>query len=240
MLHHELRAVAKKINNASLRRKIIELMENPTFEAGGNTFSGMSLSVSPAGLSHHHSYRGGYLEHVRSSANIALAICDSVEKIYSGKVNRDLVIAGILIHDLFKPLTYDVSDDDHYRSSRLADYLDHLSIGTAELIRRGFSLELVHIVSSHHGEYGPIRPRSIEALICHLADLTDSRLDGEVLSAARYLTSRLDGAQLYDLNSAEAFEIVRSKSEEGWDGVAKTLKKIQRRRGGLKRLKSLV
>jgi putative nucleotidyltransferase with HDIG domain len=229
-LNSKLRALANQIRDTPLRRRVIELLEKPTFEAAGKKYSGLSLAASPAGLSHHHSYPGGYIEHVVSAANLALAMCNSVEKVYHGKVSRDLVIAGVLLHDIFKPATYSVNENGSYSSTRLADYLDHLSLATSELVRRDFPLELVHIVSAHHGEHGPIRPRTVEALICFLADLIDSRLNGEVLSAASYLTRRAVGQELRGLTSKEAFEIVHSKSVEGWDGVAKTVRKIGRKR----------
>ena len=230
MLHPKLKALADKIRGKKLRKKVIELLENPTFEINGKKFSGLPVDVSPAGLSHHHCYPGGYIEHVVSTANLAIAMCESVEKVYHGKVNRDLVIAGVLLHDIFKPATYIAKENGSYDASRLADYLDHLSLVTSELVRRGFPLELIHVVSAHHGDYGPIRPHTVEALICHLADLMDSRLNGKVLNAATYLTRRAVGEELRGLTSKEAFEIVHSKSVEGWEGVAKTVKEIKRRR----------
>jgi 7,8-dihydroneopterin 2',3'-cyclic phosphate phosphodiesterase len=108
--------------------------------------------------------------------------------------------------------------------------MDHLSLATSELTRRGFPLELIHIVSSHHGEYGPIRPHTLEALICNLADFADSRLNGEVLNAASYLSRRATGEDLFGLTSKEAFEIVHSKAVEGIEGVAKTVEKIKQKR----------
>ena len=230
MFHPKLKALADKIRSKKLRKKVIELMENPTLEINGKKYSGLPLNVSPAGLSHHHCYPGGYVEHVVSTANLSLAMCNSVEKVYHGKVNRDLVIAGVLLHDIFKPATYIVNDNGSYSSTRLADYMDHLSLVISELVRRTFSLELVHIVSSHHGDYGPIRPHTIEALICHLADLMDSRLNGQVLRAASYLTRKAVGEELRGLTSKEAFEIVYSKAVEGREGLAKTLEKIKRNR----------
>jgi len=206
------------------------LLKNPTIDINSKTYSGLPFETAPAGISRHHSYRGGYLEHVASTANLALAMCDSVEKTYHGRVNRDLVISGVLLHDIYKPTTYSINKNGSYSSTRLADYLDHLSLATSELVRRGFPLELIHIVSAHHGEAGPIRPKTIEALICHLADSTDSRLNGEILDAAAYLSRRAAGQELFRMNSKEAFEIVRSKSVEGWEGVAKTIEKISRRR----------
>jgi len=230
VLHPKLKALADKIRDENLRKKVTELLENPTFEINGKRHSGLPLEVSPAGLSHHHCYPGGYIEHVVSTANIALAMCNSVEKVYHGKVNRDLVMAGVLLHDIFKPATYTANENGSYGSTGLADYMDHLSLAISELVRRGFPLEVVHVVSAHHGDYGPIRPHTVEALICHLADLMDSRFNGEVLSAAAYLTRKAVGEELLGLASKEAFEIIRSKSIEGWGGVAKTVEKIRRKR----------
>jgi len=230
LLHPKLKALTDKIRDKNLRKKVIELLENPTFEINGKKYSGLPLEVSPAGLSHHHCYPGGYIEHIASTANLALAICNSVEKVYHGKVNYDFVVAGVLLHDVFKPVTYVVNENGRYTPTGLADYMDHLSLVISELVRRGFPLELVHIVSAHHGDYGPIRPHTIEALICHLADLMDSRLNGEVLNAAAYLTRKAIGEELRGLTSKEAFEIVYSKKSEGWKGVAKTVEKIKRKR----------
>lgn len=230
LLHPKLKALADEIHDKKLRKKVAELLENPIFEVDGKRYSGLPLDVSPAGLSHHHCYPGGYLEHVVSTANLALAMCSSVERVYHGKVNRDLVIAGVLLHDLFKPVTYVVNENGSYGSAPLAEHLDHLSLIISELVRRDFPLELVHVVSAHHGGYGPIRPHTIEALICHLADLMDSRLNGEVLNAAAYLTRKAVGEELRGLTSKEAFEIVYSKAVEGWEGVAKTVEKTRRKR----------
>ena len=230
MLHPNLRKLAGKIQDKNLQRKTIELLENPSFKINGKKHTGLSLNISPAGRSHHHCYPGGFIEHVLSTANIALAICDSVENIYIGKVNRDLVLAGTLLHDICKPATYLITENGSYDSTRLADYLDHLSLATSELSRRDFPVELIHIVAAHHGNYGPIRPRTVEALIVHLADLADSRLNGDVLDAATYLARKAIGQELRGLNSKEAFAIVHSKATEDWEGVAKTVKKIKQRR----------
>jgi len=230
LLHPKLRALADEIHDKKLREKVIELMKNPTLEIDGKKYSGLPLHTSPAGLSHHHCYPGGYIEHIVSTANLASAMCDSVEKVYRGKVNRDLVLAGVLLHDIFKPATYTVNENGSYGSTGLADYMDHLSLAIAELVRRGFPLKLVHVVSAHHGDYGPIRPHTVEALICHLADLMDSRLNGEVLNAASYIARKSVGEELRGITSKEAFEIVDSKSVEGWEGVAKTVERIKRER----------
>ena len=113
-------------------------------------------------------------------------------------------------------------------ASPLGEKLDHLTLAVAELIRRGFPLEVVHIVCAHHGyEAGPIGPKTVEALIVHLADVADSRLNGEVLRAARYLALKATGEEITQLTSKEAFEILRVKAEKGWDELKKLLEKKQ-------------
>jgi len=230
MLNPTLKALVNKIRARKLRKKVEELLANPTFEVNGKTYSGLSLDVSPAGLSHHHCYGGGYIEHVVSTSNLATALCDSVEKVYNGKVNRDLVVAGVLLHDIFKPITYAINKNGGYSSTSIADCLDHSSLVISELVRRGFPLELVHIVGAHHGDYGPVKPRTIEALICHLADLMDSRLNGEVLSAAAFLMRKVTGEDLPRLTAQEAFEIINAKAAQGLDGVAKAVEDIRHKR----------
>ena len=226
-----LKKFVDKIKDKSLREKVIEIIENPTIEIEGKVYSGLPLEASPAGMSRHHSYPGGFIEHVVATTEIALNLCNIIERIYHGKVDKDLVISGAILHDIFKPLMYRVKENGSYGATPLAERLDHLTLIVSELVRKGLPLNLIHIVCAHHGgEAGPIWPRTVEALVCHLADATDSRLDGEVLRAARYLSREATGEELYRLTSKEAFEIVHSKVIEGWDGVKKTVEKIKRKR----------
>jgi len=221
-LDSRLKKVVNKIQDNKLRKKIVQFVENPTFEIEGKTYEGVPLETSPAGLSHHHSYPGGYIEHVTATAEIALTLCDVVEKIYHSKVNRDLVF--------LKPITYMEKENGTLRKSPLAERLDHLTLIVSEMVRRGFPLHLVHIVCAHHGyRYGPIGPRTTEALVCHLADITDSKLNGEVLRAAQYLAREATGKELRQITGQEAFQIVHAKTMKGWDGVKKTLEKIRQR-----------
>jgi 7,8-dihydroneopterin 2',3'-cyclic phosphate phosphodiesterase len=230
-LHPQLEKLVNKIKDETLREKVVQFLENPAIEIGGKVYTGMPLDTSPAGMSRHHSYPGGFIEHIVATTEIALNLCNIIERVYHGKVDRDLVISGAILHDIFKPLTYEVEENGTYRATPLAERLDHLTLIVSEMVRRGFPLDLIHIVCAHHGgEAGPIWPRTIEALVCHLADITDSRLNGEVLRAARYLSREATGEGLHIVSSKEAFEVVHSKVVEGWDGVKKTVEKIRRKR----------
>ncbi len=239
MLNLKLKRLADKIEDKDLNDKVEDFLENPTFELNGKMFSGPSFEISPGGLAHHHRYEGGYIEHVIATAELALALCDVVEKVYFGRVNRDLVIAGVLLHDIFKPLTYALNENGAFTSSEIGEYIDHVSLVTSELVRRDFPLELVHIVASHYGSYGPIEPRTIEALVVHLADNTDSQLNGRVLNAAGWLTRRATGEYLESINSKEAFEIIAMKATEGWKGVQKMAERIRQQQEASKTLKDL-
>ncbi len=229
-----LRKIIDRIGDETLRNRVSQLVEDPTMEIGGRVYRGLPLEAAPAGLSRHHSYPGGFVEHVCGAAEIASVLCDIVQEVYHGKVNRDLVLAGIILHDIFKPLTYEIAEDGGYRMTSLAERVDHLTLVVSELVRRGFPLDLIHIVCAHHGgQAGPVWPRTVEALICHLADLTDSKLNGEVLRAARYLSRESTGQELKYVNAEEAFKIVDSKVVGGWEGAKKTTEKIRRDRMSL-------
>ena len=224
-MDNRLRSLIEKIRNEKLRLKVLELVENPSMEVGGKTYNGLSFKLTPAGIARHHSYPGGLLDHVISTAKVASALCDCIEEVYHGKVDRDQVISGVLLHDLYKTIIYEEWDDGAYRVTPLAERVDHLSLIVSEMVRRGFPLDLIHIVGAHHGEAGAIKPKTVEALVCHLADLADSQLNGEIMRAARYLLRNVTGGSLR-LTSKDAFEIVHSKASGGWEGLRETVDKL--------------
>src|SRR3954453_10366596 len=61
---------------------------------------------APAAQSFHHAFLGGLLEHTLNAVEVGDAVCP----FYPG-LNRDLVVAGIFLHDIAKTweLTYDCS-----------------------------------------------------------------------------------------------------------------------------------
>jgi len=229
-LNSQLRVVVDKIKDRSLREKVADFLDNPRIKIGNRRYSGLPLERSPASISRHHNYPGGLLEHILASSQVALDLCAVVRKVYRGKVDSDLVLCGTILHDLFKPLTYVEKADGSYKTSSLAEKIDHLTLIVSELIRRGFPMSVIHIVCAHHGhEAGPVGPHTVEALVCHLADLTDSKLNGDVLSAARYLTKEATGEELGRVSSKEAFEIVYRKAIEGWEGMRRKVEEVRRK-----------
>jgi 7,8-dihydroneopterin 2',3'-cyclic phosphate phosphodiesterase len=219
------------IQDDKLKQKVIQVLEDPTANIGGKKFQGLPLETSPASKRSHHSYPHGLIQHTYAVAMISLTLCDIVEKTYHTPVNHDIVLAAALVHDIMKPLTY-TQGDETYGISPLGERLDHLSLAVAELVRRGFPLDVIHAVAAHHGKGGPMSPRTMEALICSLADVADASLNGETLSAAKYLVMDCVGEEAGRLSAEEAFGIVRTKQDRGCQGVVEEFEKIVARRSG--------
>jgi 3'-5' exoribonuclease len=137
--------------------------------------------VCPAARRYHHPYLGGLLEHTWFVTRHALASL----AIYAD-LNRDLVLAGALLHDLgkIKELANPVAPE----ATVAGRLLGHVVLGW-DLVRAAaqdleFSdptllLQLEHIILSHHGEMefgSPILPKTREALLVYFLDNLDAKL----------------------------------------------------------------
>ncbi len=129
----------------------------------------------------HHNYMGGLIEHTIS----VTAICDFFASHYDD-VNRDILIASALLHDIGK--IKELSDFPNIDYTDDGELLGHIVMGSefigteADKID-GFPHQLrsliQHNILAHHGEYeygSPKLPRTIEAFILHCADDTDAKV----------------------------------------------------------------
>ena len=141
----------------------------------------------PAASKLHHEYTHGLLEHTLTLANLADRIIAYYLDLYNGDwiINRDLVIAGILIHDLGK--TIELSGPVLTTYTVEGKLIGHISLVNAELLKVCAELKiegeiptlLSHIVLSHHGkmEYGsPVTPMLKEALLVSMLDDLDAKM----------------------------------------------------------------
>ena len=142
---------------------------------------GRDLKEHPAAKAIHHAYRGGLLEHTVSMAEVALRLCELYEEL-----DKDLVLVGVLFHDLGKLIEIGAMPINEYtKSGRL---VGHVVMGRDLLRERcasidGFpeelQLHLEHLILSHQGrlEYGsPVTPMTAEAIALHFIDNLDSKL----------------------------------------------------------------
>lgn len=141
----------------------------------------VAFKNAPASMYKHHNWVGGLMEHTLN----VLSIASDVMKIHSD-LDRDFVIAGALIHDIGKVEEFKVTSNIKVGEEGML--LGHITIGL-EMISRIIpaikidpvkALKLKHILLSHHGEleYGsPKKPAFPEALLVHMADELDARLN---------------------------------------------------------------
>ena len=140
------------------------------------------FASSPAARVMHHAYIGGLLEHTLTMASIA----DFLVSVYP-HVNRDLLISGVLLHDMGKTAEYAVDGEFGFtEDGRLVGHIIR-AIVTVEKVAADLNFpeddlrQLVHLLASHHGtlEWGsPVVPKTLEAILLHQADLIDSRVQG--------------------------------------------------------------
>ena len=212
----EVEELVGRIRDDELRRMVGELFREPGVDLDSER---LPLEECPAGAYVHHAYEGGLLQHTVATARLALTLCDTVEEVYEGEVDRDVVLAGALLHDVMKCYGYTPDAGGGFISSPLGERIDHLTLLVAEMYRRGFPLDLIHVAASHHGDQSPVRPKTTEALIVSIADYADSELSRRVLRAAEYLLRRATGEKARYPSMREALEVVTAKAREGWEGV---------------------
>lgn len=152
------------------------------------------LYTIPAAKSVHHNFNHGLLMHVTDMVWIAEKIAEK----YSYAVNRDLLITGVLLHDIGKIYEFDIS----FETGIVRDYSDSgnmlghaiLGIQVIHKIAEEKHLDskkillLEHIIASHHGlpEWGAAKePIILEAMLVHIIDDLDSRVE-IYRSAAQY------------------------------------------------------
>ena len=154
---------------------------------------GTRFRRAAAARSNHHARRGGLLDHTSRMIQSAQALLP----VYPN-LNADLLITGILFHDVGKlwetcppPQGFGIVPDLR------GELMGHLSIGVEivnalwrELPKENWEklepaseevrLHLLHLIAAHHGqlEFGsPVLPKTPEAITLHLIDNMDARLE---------------------------------------------------------------
>ncbi|MBX3323746.1 MAG: HD domain-containing protein [Phycisphaeraceae bacterium] len=141
--------------------------------------------TAPAAKSLHHAYLGGLLEHTLALINLAYAVCPLYPRI-----NQDLVVVGLFLHDLGK--TRELAFDSTFTYTDRGELVGHIVEGAIMLHdkvqtlmrEKGVRLPnsvmtvLQHIILSHHGvpEFGAAKiPSTPEAILVSLLDNVDAK-----------------------------------------------------------------
>ena len=168
----ELLLAGQDLENEHLRDLFETMVSDETFWE--------AFRAAPAGKSMHHARLGGLLEHSVQCLKIARLLAE----LYP--VDRDMLVFGAIFHDVGK--TQELSwGSGGFAYTTVGRLQGHVVLGdrlVASYIARipGFPEELAlrvsHVLLSHQGEheYGsPEQPKTLEALLVHLADNLDAR-----------------------------------------------------------------
>ncbi len=171
----DLRQLLATIQEPHLR----ELLDR-IFGEGSSTWA--AYRDAPAAKHYHQAYRHGLLEHCLLVAQAVSAISATF-----GGLDRDVAVAGALLHDVGKL-------DAYNEDPRSIDFTDvgrlhgEIALGYYRIRREieeieGFPTQLAwaleHIILSHHGslEHGsPVLPCTREATLVHMIDNLGGRL----------------------------------------------------------------
>ena len=148
----------------------------------GSREPGATFAVAPAAVRNHHAYRHGLLEHSLIVTEAAAGVASRFET-----VDRDLVVAGALLHDIGKTQAY-TSGGMAPQMTDIGRLHGEIVVGhdmVRELIDETpdfpaeTALRLRHIIVAHHGmrEKGsPVVPQTREAVIVHYCDDMTARI----------------------------------------------------------------
>jgi 3'-5' exoribonuclease len=162
----EFERVTNSINNEYLKKLIDSIFDGQLKER---------FIMTPAGKSWHHAYIHGLLEHTLE----IVKICDLVATFHP-EINRDLLIAGALLHDIGKTEELDYKKAFGYTDK--GSLLGHITIAAIEVEKaidkiEGFPEELknqtLHLILSHQGKLefaSPVVPKTLEAIVLYHAD----------------------------------------------------------------------
>ncbi len=173
VLWSKLQASVESLNNADLKRLLSAVLAD---EAVAGAFR-----EAPAARGLHHAWLGGLLEHVVS----LLGLAERVAAHYP-LLDRDLLIAGVVLHDIGK--IYELTWAAGFDYTVEGILLGHIQMGV-DLVEKkiaalpGFPDRLrtlvLHMILSHHGklEFGsPKLPMTPEALALNFIDDFDAKM----------------------------------------------------------------
>lgn len=147
-----------------------------------------ALFKATAAVGMHHVQAGGLIQHTYEVVNYAVQICEAQEQQGLSLVNKSLVIAGAMLHDIGKLVTYQCNEQtSQFEMTMQGKFYEHIIAGIqmvaasdAAIKYPQIALLLEHIIAAHHGklEYGsPVVPCIVEAMVINFADELSAKTD---------------------------------------------------------------
>ena len=161
---------AGEIVDAALRDKVIEAWATAL---AGSSFEAIA-DIRPSGNPDTPPLRKGtQTDHIRGVTRLAMGMADELVSMFPDlTVDRDILIAGALCHDVGKPWEFDPENQARWkRTPGAAGYpsIRHPAYGVHVCLSVGLPETVAHIAGGHSGE-GELVVRSIENTIVNAAD----------------------------------------------------------------------
>jgi putative nucleotidyltransferase with HDIG domain len=161
---------ASLIQNEDLRRKVVEAWAYALAESSFDRVTSLPAEGNPGAFL---MKRGTQADHLRGVTRVSMAIADEFQTSFpETDIDRDVIIAGGLVHDVGKPWEFDPVNRDKWAGdpSRAGlPSLRHPVYGIHVCFAVSLPEEVIHIVLAHSYE-GDFLIRSLEATIVHRAD----------------------------------------------------------------------
>ena len=107
------------------------------------------IKVTPAAKMMHHNYIGGLMVHISECLKIAEAVSESVFQ----RLNKDELLAAILLHDIGKIFEYKIDLETgliEYNEDFRKNWLSHSQYGYSLCMNNNF-VKIAKMIAAHHG-----------------------------------------------------------------------------------------
>ena len=174
----ELLEILRAVKDENLRMLIKKFVEDHELVA--------AFKRSPAAMQMHHPFIGGLLEHTLNIARDARALLPLYPKL-----NADLVLTGVFLHDIGKSAELTAGTAINYTDRGMlvghitiaAVWVSQKAAAVAEETAQPFPQKTIdllqHVILSHHGAYefgSPKLPAVPEAFFIHYLDNLDAKM----------------------------------------------------------------
>lgn len=171
-MYSEMLKVISSVSNSELKEMLHSIYTDSNVVEKIKTY--------PAAIEIHHNWIGGLMQHMLEM----VSYCELAVKIHPS-LNRDILIAGVLLHDIGKIEELEVTS--RIKGTTKGQLLGHIPLGFSFVTKKmddlkvdeGLRNKILHIIVSHHGklEFGsPKTPMLPEAIVINYVDELSSKV----------------------------------------------------------------
>ena len=159
-----------EIQDLSLREKVVDAW---AYSLDHSTFTSIDQIRASGNPDTPKLKSGTQTDHIRGVTQLTIALGDTLLRLFPQlPINRDLLVACALCHDVGKPYEFDPQNQQRWKTERISSgypAIRHTQYGTHVCLTLGLPEEVCHAAGCHSGE-GELVNRSLHVTIVHHAD----------------------------------------------------------------------